>query len=187
LTPRANLETREPTRPACARPSHPSPPKYLYLPAATVLKRWAGETAGAVFVHVDESLQGMDVIRAFGAVDYFIQVGLALGEGLGGTEGRADGCSEGSLQGCGLGPTHACVCRGRGRGLRSETCQRRSAPPACPPFQENVARLNRHDLALFNTEQTHLWLAFWWATRAACSRRLPPLRLRAAQQPLLRP
>ncbi|GBF99292.1 ABC transporter [Raphidocelis subcapitata] len=73
--------------------------QYLYLPAATVLKRWAGETAGAVFVHVDESLQGMDVIRAFGAVDYFIQ--------------------------------------------------------------ENVARLNRHHLALFNTEETHLWLAFW--------------------------
>ena len=71
----------------------------LYLPAATTLKRWAGETASAVFVHVDESLQGMDVIRAFGAVDYFIQ--------------------------------------------------------------ENVARLNTHHLALFNTEQTHLWLAFW--------------------------
>ncbi|KIY99894.1 ABC transporter, multidrug resistance associated protein [Monoraphidium neglectum] len=73
--------------------------QYLYLPAATVLKRWAGETASGVFVHVDESLHGMDVIRAFGAVDYFIQ--------------------------------------------------------------ENVARLNRHHLALFNTEQTHLWLAFW--------------------------
>jgi hypothetical protein len=41
-----------------------------------VLKRWAGETASGVFVHVDESLHGMDVIRAFGAVDYFIQVGL---------------------------------------------------------------------------------------------------------------
>lgn len=54
-------------------PPHPS--QYFYLPAATVLKRWAGETASAVFVHVDESLQGMDVIRAFGAVDYFIQVG----------------------------------------------------------------------------------------------------------------
>ncbi|KAI8465820.1 MAG: putative ABC transporter [Monoraphidium minutum] len=73
--------------------------QYLYLPAATVLKRWAGETASAVFVHVDESLHGMDVIRAFGTVDFFIQ--------------------------------------------------------------ENVARLNRHHLALFNTEQTHLWLAFW--------------------------
>ena len=47
--------------------------QHLYLPAATVLKRWAGETASGVFVHVDESLQGMDVIRAFGAVDYFIQ------------------------------------------------------------------------------------------------------------------
>lgn len=74
-------------------------PQYLYLPAATTLKRWAGETASNVFVHVDESLHGMDVIRAFRAVDYFIQ--------------------------------------------------------------ENVARLNRHHLALFNTEQTHLWLAFW--------------------------
>lgn len=51
------------------------PPQYLYLPAATVLKRWAGDSANAVFVHVDESLQGMDVIRAFSAVDYFIQVG----------------------------------------------------------------------------------------------------------------
>jgi hypothetical protein len=39
-----------------------------------VLKRWAGQTANSVFVHVDESLQGMDVIRAFAAVDYFIQV-----------------------------------------------------------------------------------------------------------------
>ncbi|KAF8071336.1 abcC3 [Scenedesmus sp. PABB004] len=66
---------------------------YVYLPAATVLKRWAGETASALFVHVDESLQGMDVIRAFNA--------------------------------------------------------------------ENVNLLNVHHLALFNTEQTHLWLAFW--------------------------
>lgn len=24
-----------------------------------------------------------------------------------------------------------------------------------------MARLNRHHLALFNTEQAHLWLAFW--------------------------
>ena len=48
--------------------------QYLYLPAATVLKRWTGDSASAVFVHVDESLHGMDVIRAFGAVDYFIQV-----------------------------------------------------------------------------------------------------------------
>jgi len=48
--------------------------QYLYLPAATQLKRWAGETASAVFVHVDESLQGMDVIRAFSAVGFFIQV-----------------------------------------------------------------------------------------------------------------
>lgn len=59
---------------------HQSPPRappaqYLYLPAATVLKRWAGDTANSVYVHVDESLQGMDVIRAFGAVDYFQQVG----------------------------------------------------------------------------------------------------------------
>lgn len=32
-----------------------------------------------------------------------------------------------------------------------------------PPFalQENVNLLNRHHLALFNMEQTHLWLAFW--------------------------
>ncbi len=28
-------------------------------------------------------------------------------------------------------------------------------------IQENVQRINRHHLALFNTEQTHLWLAFW--------------------------
>jgi hypothetical protein len=48
--------------------------QYLYLPSATVLKRWAGDTASTLFVHVDESLQGMDVIRAFAAVDYFIQV-----------------------------------------------------------------------------------------------------------------
>lgn len=48
--------------------------QYLYLPAATTLKRWAGDTANNVYVHVDESLQGMDVIRAFGAVDYFLQV-----------------------------------------------------------------------------------------------------------------
>ncbi len=47
----------------------------LYLPAATVLKRWAGDTASHVFVHVDESLHGMDVIRAFGAVEDFLQVG----------------------------------------------------------------------------------------------------------------
>jgi hypothetical protein len=53
-------------------------PKYFYLPAATVLKRWAGDTANAVFVHVDESLHGMDVIRAFQAVDYFIQVGFGM-------------------------------------------------------------------------------------------------------------
>lgn len=71
----------------------------LYLPAATTLKRWAGDSAAAVFVHVDESLHGMDVIRAFDAVGYFIQ--------------------------------------------------------------ENVQRINVHHLALFNTEQTHLWLAFW--------------------------
>jgi len=50
--------------------------QYLYLPSATVLKRWAGDTASRLFVHVDESLQGMDVIRAFGAVNYFIQVCL---------------------------------------------------------------------------------------------------------------
>jgi hypothetical protein len=28
-------------------------------------------------------------------------------------------------------------------------------------IQENVQRINTHHLALFNTEQTHLWLAFW--------------------------
>lgn len=28
-------------------------------------------------------------------------------------------------------------------------------------LQENVNLLNRHHLALFNMEQTHLWLAFW--------------------------
>jgi ABC-type multidrug transport system fused ATPase/permease subunit len=71
----------------------------LYLPAATTMKRWAGETASAVFVHVDETLQGMDVVRAFGCVDHFVQ--------------------------------------------------------------ENVERINRHGLALFGTEQCHLWLAFW--------------------------
>ena len=27
--------------------------------------------------------------------------------------------------------------------------------------QENVHRINIHHLALFNTEQCHLWLAFW--------------------------
>lgn len=73
--------------------------QFLYLPAATTLKRWAGETASAAFVHVDESLHGADVVRAFGAVEHFAQ--------------------------------------------------------------EAVARLNRHHLALFNTEQAHLWLAFW--------------------------
>jgi len=73
--------------------------QFLYLPAATVLKRWAGESASQVYVHVDESLHGMDVIKAFNAVNYFIQ--------------------------------------------------------------ENVARINQHHLALFNTEQCHLWLAFW--------------------------
>lgn len=52
--------------------------QYLYLPAATLLKRWAGETASQVFVHVDESLQGMDVIRAFDAVSFFIQVGCTV-------------------------------------------------------------------------------------------------------------
>lgn len=31
---------------------------------------------------------------------------------------------------------------------------------ALPP-QESVNLLNRHHLALFNMEQTHLWLAFW--------------------------
>jgi hypothetical protein len=34
-----------------------------------------------------------------------------------------------------------------------------------------VARLNRHNLALFNTEQTHLWLAFWWAGAQGGARR----------------
>lgn len=53
-----------------------------------------------VYVHVDESLHGMEVIKAFSAVNYFIQ--------------------------------------------------------------ENVQRINAHHLALFNTEQCHLWLAFWW-------------------------
>jgi hypothetical protein len=48
--------------------------QHLYLPSATVLKRWAGDTASTLFVHVDETLQGMDVIRAFNAVPYFIQV-----------------------------------------------------------------------------------------------------------------
>ena len=43
-----------------------------------MLKRWAGETATALFVHVDESLQGMDVIRAFGAVGYFVQENVHL-------------------------------------------------------------------------------------------------------------
>lgn len=32
--------------------------QFLYLPAATVMKRWAGETASMCFVHVDESLHG---------------------------------------------------------------------------------------------------------------------------------
>uniref|UniRef100_A0A7S0R450 Uncharacterized protein n=1 Tax=Chlamydomonas leiostraca TaxID=1034604 RepID=A0A7S0R450_9CHLO len=73
--------------------------QFLYLPAATTLKRWAGETASQVYVHVDESLHGMEVIKAFDAVNFFIQ--------------------------------------------------------------ENVARINTHHLALFNTEQCHLWLAFW--------------------------
>jgi hypothetical protein len=68
-------------RPHPYPPTHPLPSQYFYLPAATLLKRWAGETAGAVFVHVDESLHGMDVIRAFHAVDYFIQVGAGEGEG----------------------------------------------------------------------------------------------------------
>mmetsp|Transcript_12259 Transcript_12259/g.33459 ORF Transcript_12259/g.33459 Transcript_12259/m.33459 type:complete len:1462 (-) Transcript_12259:707-5092(-) len=72
---------------------------FLYLPAATVLKRWSGETASNVYIHVDESLHGMEVIKAFDAVNYFIQ--------------------------------------------------------------ENVNRINLHHLALFNTEQTHLWLSFW--------------------------
>eukprot|EP00798_Chlamydomonas_sp_ICE-L_P017393 gene17393-23693_t len=71
----------------------------VYLPAATVLKRWSGDTASHVYVHVDESLHGMDVIKAFDSVNYFIQ--------------------------------------------------------------ENVARINAHHLTLFNTEQCHLWLAFW--------------------------
>jgi ubiquinone biosynthesis protein UbiJ len=35
--------------------------QYLYLPAATQLKRWTGETASQVYVHVDESLHGMEV------------------------------------------------------------------------------------------------------------------------------
>lgn len=69
--------------PSPPAPPPPPPAQYLYLPAATVLKRWAGDTASAVFVHVDESLQGMDVIRAFGAVDYFIQARRAGGAGLG--------------------------------------------------------------------------------------------------------
>ncbi len=46
----------------------------VYLPAATILKRWAGETASMVFVHVDESLHGMEVIKAFDAENYFLQV-----------------------------------------------------------------------------------------------------------------
>lgn len=28
-------------------------------------------------------------------------------------------------------------------------------------IQENIRRINVHHLALFNTEQCHLWLAFW--------------------------
>ena len=35
--------------------------QFLYLPAATVLKRWSGETASNVYIHVDESLHGMEV------------------------------------------------------------------------------------------------------------------------------
>ncbi len=38
------------------------------------MQRWAGETAATVFVHVDESLQGMEVIKAFDAENYFLQV-----------------------------------------------------------------------------------------------------------------
>lgn len=55
--------------------------QHIYLPAATLLKRWAGETANNVFVHVDESLHGIDVIRAFDAVNYFIQVRAFAGAG----------------------------------------------------------------------------------------------------------
>ncbi|KAG2422455.1 hypothetical protein HXX76_016025 [Chlamydomonas incerta] len=71
----------------------------VYLPAATLMKRWAGETSSMVFVHVDESLHGMEVIKAFDAENYFIQ--------------------------------------------------------------ENIRRINENHLAVFNTEQCHLWLAFW--------------------------
>uniref|UniRef100_A0A7S0VCE4 ABC transporter n=2 Tax=Polytomella parva TaxID=51329 RepID=A0A7S0VCE4_9CHLO len=73
--------------------------QFIYLPCAMTLKRWAGDTAAMVFVHVDESLHGMDVIRAFDARNYFIQ--------------------------------------------------------------ENIRRINVHHLAMFNTEECHIWLAFW--------------------------
>lgn len=48
----------------------------------------------------------------------------------------------------------------------STPCYSTPAPYPCSlsclcALQENVARLNVHHLALFNTEQTHLWLAFW--------------------------
>jgi hypothetical protein len=42
----------------------------MYLPAATVLKRWSGETACNVYIHVDESLHGMEA-RLF-MVRFFI-------------------------------------------------------------------------------------------------------------------
>lgn len=54
----------------------------VYLPAATILKRWAGETASMVFVHVDESLHGMEVIKAFDAENYFLQVCSRRVQGL---------------------------------------------------------------------------------------------------------
>lgn len=148
----------------------PASLQYLYLPAATVLKRWAGETASGVFVHVDESLHGMDVIRAFSAVDYFIQVGPRCARGLLARMHtglmRWSSTNAHLLRACTamhvkpppaachaeLLTTLACI---------SQLVQPLSALHANKTPQENVARLNRHHLALFNTEQTHLWLAFW--------------------------
>lgn len=119
--------------------------QYLYLPAATLLKRWAGDTASSLFVHVDESLQGMDVIRAFGAVNYFIQVcsGCARPVPVAHDHKGAAPHPEGGQATC-CRPLLSCSC----------CC-------CCCAPQENVNLLNRHHLALFNMEQTNLWLAFW--------------------------
>jgi hypothetical protein len=107
--------------------------QYLYLPAATLLKRWAGDTASTLFVHVDESLQGMDVIRAFDAVNYFIQVRIRPASK---NSTQEEGCTELSFiiyssKAAGLARRWCAV-----RKVQQDKRGRSSAALSCPRFAE---------------------------------------------------